>query len=44
MSRRRLPDGERWQIIGMIDVGISYKAVSRQLSYHYSVISTLAKE
>lgn len=44
MFRRRLSDGDRWQIIGMINAGMSYSAVGRRLGYNHSVISRLAQK
>lgn len=39
MARKRLSDAQRWQIIGMHSIGMSYKAIRRQTGYHYTVIS-----
>jgi len=44
MARRRLSDGERWRIIGMIESGMSRKAVARTFGYHHSVISRLVQK
>ena len=40
MVRRRISEGQRWQIIGMWSTGISFKAIGRQMGYHYTVVNT----
>ncbi|KAK7098382.1 hypothetical protein V1264_002693 [Littorina saxatilis] len=44
MARRRLSEAIRWQIIGMHATGASFKAIGRQLGYHYTVISGLVRK
>ncbi|KAK7097776.1 hypothetical protein V1264_004707 [Littorina saxatilis] len=44
MARRRLSEAIRWQIIGMDATGASFKAIGRQLGYHYTVISRLVRK
>ena len=41
MVRRRISEAQRWQIIGMRSSGLSYKAIGRQMGYHYTVVSRL---
>ena len=41
MVRRRIPEAQRWQIIGIHTTGMSFKAIGRQMSYHYTVKSQL---
>jgi hypothetical protein len=33
----------RWQIIGMHTTGMSFKAIGRQMGYHYAVVSRLVR-
>lgn len=44
MARRRLSDGERWCIIGMIEAGMSCRVVGQQLGYHHSMVSRLVQK
>ena len=44
MVRRRISVAQRWQIIGMHTTGMSFKAIGRQMGYHYSVVSRLARK
>jgi transposase len=44
MVRRRISEAQRWQIIGMHTTGMSFKAIGRQMSYHYSVVSRLVRK
>lgn len=44
MARRRLSEALKWQIIGMHSTGMSYKAIGRQIGYHYTVISRLVRK
>jgi hypothetical protein len=37
MVQRRISEEQRWQIIGMDTTGISFKAIGRQMGYHYTV-------
>ena len=37
MVRRRISEAQRWQIIGMHTTGMSFKAIGRQMGYHYTV-------
>jgi hypothetical protein len=39
MVRRRISEAQRWQIFGMHTTGMSFKAIGRQMGYHYSVVS-----
>jgi hypothetical protein len=40
MVRKRISEAQRWQIIGMHTPGISFKAIGRQMGYHYSRFAT----
>jgi hypothetical protein len=45
MVRRRIPEAQRWQIIGMHTTGMSFKkAIGRQMGYHYAVVSRLVRK
>jgi hypothetical protein len=33
-----------WQIIGMHTTGMSFKAIGRQMGYHYTVVSRLVRK
>jgi transposase len=44
MVRRRISEAQRWQIIGMHTTGMSFKAIGRQMGYHYTVISRLVRK
>ena len=44
MVRRRISEAQRWQIIGMHTTGRSFKAIGRQMGYHYTVISRLVRK
>ena len=44
MVRRRISEALRWQIIGMHTTGMSFKAIGRQMGYHYSVVSRLVRK
>ena len=44
MVRRRISEAQRWQIIGMHTTGISFKAIGRQMGYHYTVVSRLVRK
>ena len=35
---------QRWQIIGMHTTGMSFKAIGRQMGYHYTVVSRLVRK
>jgi hypothetical protein len=37
--RLRVSEAQRWQIIGMHTTGMSFKAIGRQMGYHYIVVS-----
>jgi hypothetical protein len=39
MARRRISEAQRWQIIGMHTTGMSFKAIGRQMGFHYTVVS-----
>ena len=44
MVRRRISEAQRWQIIGMHTTGMSFKAIRRQMGYHYTVVSRLVRK
>ena len=44
MVRRRISEAQRWQIIGMHTTGMSFKAIGRQIGYHYNVVSRLVRK
>jgi IS30 family transposase len=44
MVRRRISEAHRWQIIGMHTTGMSFKAIGRQMGYHYAVVSRLVRK
>ena len=44
MVRRRLSEEQRWQIIGMHTTGMSFKAIGRQMGYHYTVVNRLVRK
>jgi IS30 family transposase len=44
MVRRRISEAQKWQIIDMHTTGMSFKAIGRQMGYHYSVISRLERK
>jgi transposase len=44
MVRRRISVAQRWQIIGMYTTGMSFKAIGRQMGYHYAVVSRLVRK
>jgi IS30 family transposase len=44
MVRRRISEAQRWQIIGMHTIGMSFKAIGRQMGYHYTVVSRLVRK
>ena len=44
MPRRRISEAQRWQIIGMHTTGMSFKAIGRQMGYHYAVVSRLVRK
>jgi hypothetical protein len=44
MVRRRISKAQRWQIIGMHTTGMSFKAIGRQMGYHYAVVSRLVRK
>jgi hypothetical protein len=41
LVRRRISEAQRWQIIGSHTTGMSFKAIGRQMGYHYTVVSRL---
>ena len=43
MVRRRISEGQKWQIIGMHTTRMSFKAIGRQMIYHYTVVSRLVR-
>ena len=44
MVRMRISEAQRWQIIGMHTTGMSFKAIGRQMGYHYTVVSRLVRK
>ena len=44
MVRRRISEAQTWQIIGLHTTGMSFKAIGRQMSYHYTVVSRLVRK
>jgi transposase len=44
MVRRQKSEAQRWQIIGMHTTGMSFKAIGRQMGYHYTVVSRLVRK
>jgi transposase len=44
MVRRRISEAQKWQIIGMHTTGMSFKAIGRQMCYHYTVVSRLVRK
>jgi transposase len=45
MVRRRISEAQIWQIIGMHTTGMSFKAIGRQMGYHYNaVVSRLVRK
>ena len=44
MVRRRISEAQRWQIIGMDTTGMFFKAIGRQMGYHYTVVSRLVRK
>ncbi|XP_041376675.1 uncharacterized protein LOC121389129 [Gigantopelta aegis] len=44
MNRRRTSVDQKSQIIGMRNAGMTFKAIGRQLGYHYTVISRLVRK
>ena len=44
MVRRRISEAQRWQIIGMHTTGMFFKAIGRQMAYHYTVVSRLVRK
>ena len=44
MVRRRISEAHIWRIIGRHTTGMSFKAIGRQMGYHYSVISRLVRK
>jgi transposase len=44
MVQRRISEAQRWQIIGMHTTGMSFKAIRRQMGYHYTVVSRLVRK
>jgi restriction endonuclease S subunit len=39
-----LIEAQRWQVIGMHTTGMSFKAIGRQMGYHYTVVSRLVRK
>jgi hypothetical protein len=43
MVQMRISEAQRWQIIDMHTTGMSFKAIGRQMGYHYTVVSRLVR-
>jgi transposase len=43
MVRRRISEAQLWQIISMHTTGVFFKAIGRQMGYHYTVITRLVR-
>jgi IS30 family transposase len=44
MVQMRISEAQRWQIIGMQIIGMSFKAIGRQMGCHYTVVSRLVRK
>ena len=44
MVRMRISEAQKWQIIGMHTTWMSFKAIGRQMGYHYAVVSRLVRK
>ena len=44
MVRRQISESQRWQIIGMHTTGMSFKAIGRQMGFHYAVVNRLVRK
>jgi transposase len=44
MVRRRISEAQMWQIIDIHTTGMSFKAIGRQMGYHYTVVSRLVRK
>jgi IS30 family transposase len=44
MVQRQISEAQRWQIIGMHTTRMSFKAIGRQMGYHYTVVSRLVRK
>jgi IS30 family transposase len=44
MVQRGISEAQRWQIIGMHTTGMSFKAIGRQMGYHYTIVSRLVRK
>ena len=44
MVRRRISEAQRGQIIDMHTTGMSFRAIGRQMGYHYTVVSRLVRK
>jgi hypothetical protein len=44
MVRRWILEAQKWQIIGMHTTGNFFKAIGRQMGYHYTVVSRLVRK
>ena len=40
---RRISEVQRWQIIGMCSTRISFKAIGRQMGYHYTIVNWIVR-
>ena len=44
MVRRRISEAQRWQIIDMHTTWMFFKAIGRQMGYHYTVVSRVVRK
>lgn len=44
MPGARIPEGEKWQIIGLHRAGLSFKEIARRTGRHYTTISRLVRK
>ena len=44
MVRRRISEAQWWHMIGMHTTGMSFKAIGRQMGYHYTVVGRLMRK
>jgi hypothetical protein len=40
----RISEAQSWETIGMHTTGMSFKAIGRQMGYHYAVVSRLVRK
>jgi hypothetical protein len=44
MVRRRISEAQRWQIICMHTTRMAFKAIGRQMGYHYTVVNRMVRK